>query len=86
MSGRNLRKALLQAEVTKVKGITNGEPPAYDWEVYLKDTARKIIEQQTPNQVLVVRSRLYELLVRLIPPNVIFQVNLTHKTDFQEVD
>lgn len=71
LSGRNLRKALLQAEVTKVKG--NGDPPAYDWEVYLRDTARKIIEQQSPNQVLVVRTRLYELLVRLIPPHIIFQ-------------
>ena len=32
--------------------------------------ARKILEQQTPSQVLVVRSR---LLVRLIPPHIIFQ-------------
>ena len=41
--------------------------------IKIKDTARKIIEQQTPSQVLVVRSRLYELLVRLIPPHIIFQ-------------
>ena len=41
--------------------------------LYNSDTARKIIEQQSPNQVLVVRTRLYELLVRLIPPHIIFQ-------------
>ena len=74
MSGRNLRKAMLLAEVCHVKGVTDGPPPEYDWEIYLKETARKIIEQQTPSQVLLVRSRLYELLVRLIPPNIIFQV------------
>jgi len=73
LSGRNLRKALLLSEVCKVKGITNGNPPEYDWEVYLNETARLILDQQTPNQVLVVRGRLYELLVRLIPTNVIFQ-------------
>ena len=74
VSGRNLRKAMLLAEVCHVKGVTDGPPPEYDWEIYLKETARKIIEQQTPSQVLLVRSRLYELLVRLIPPNIIFQV------------
>ena len=65
---------MLLAEVCHVKGVTDGPPPEYDWEIYLKETARKIIEQQTPSQVLLVRSRLYELLVRLIPPNIIFQV------------
>jgi replication factor C subunit 3/5 len=74
LSNRNLRKALLLSEICKVKGISDGNPPEYDWEIYLKETARKIIEQQSPSQVLVVRSRLYELLVRLIPPNIIFQV------------
>ena len=74
VSDRNLRKALLLSEICKVKGISDGNPPEYDWEIYLKETARKIIEQQSPSQVLVVRTRLYELLVRLIPANIIFQV------------
>ena len=69
---------MLLAEVCHVKGVTDGPPPEYDWEIYLKETARKIIEQQTPSQVLLVRSRLYELLVRLIPPNIIFQVRSFH--------
>ena len=34
VSGRNLRKALLQAEVSKVK--SSQEAPAYDWELYLR--------------------------------------------------
>jgi len=72
LSGRNLRKALLLSEVCKVKGITDGNPPEYDWEKYLNETARLILEQQTPNQLLLVRGRLYELLVRLIPTHVIF--------------
>ena len=75
---------MLLAEVCHVKGVTDGAPPEYDWEIYLKETARKIIEQQTPSQVLLVRSRLYELLVRLIPPNIIFQVKNTYTV--QKID
>ena len=65
---------MLLSEVCKVKGITDGNPPEYDWEKYLNETARLILEQQTPNQLLLVRGRLYELLVRLIPTHVIFHV------------
>jgi len=78
LADRNMRKALLLSEVCKVKGLRDENPPEYDWETYLKETARKIIEQQSPNQVLVVRTRLYELLVRLIPPNVIFRQLFYH--------
>ena len=76
MSDRNLRKALLLGEVCKVKDITNGDPPAYDWEEFLDKTGKMILRNQSPTQILQVRTNLYELIVRLIPANIIFQVRL----------
>ena len=31
--------------------LSDGNPPEYDWEIYLKETARKIVQQQSPSQV-----------------------------------
>ncbi|CBY21333.1 unnamed protein product [Oikopleura dioica] len=73
LSDRNLRKALLLGEVCKVKNITNGDPPAYDWEEFLDKTGKMILRNQSPSQILQVRTNLYELIVRLIPANIIFQ-------------
>lgn len=48
-----------------------------DWEVYLRDTAAKIVEEQSPKRLLEVRERIYELLTHCIPSEVIFKVCLT---------
>lgn len=48
--------------------------PEPDWEVYLKETAHLIIQEQSPKRLLEVRGRLYELLTHCIPPDVIFKV------------
>lgn len=47
-----------------------------DWEVYLKETAQKILQEQSPSRLLEVRGRLYELLTHCIPPDVILKVRL----------
>ena len=60
-----------------------------DWEVYLRDTARMIGEQQSPqryiifhlisetlsffDRILEARERLYELIAHCIPAEVIFK-------------
>ena len=75
VADRNLRKALLLGEVCKVKGITNGNPPPYDWEEFLEKTGKMILANQSPSQILAVRTNLYELIVRLIPAHIIFQVD-----------
>lgn len=49
-----------------------------DWEVYLKETANFIIQDQSPKKLYEVRSRLYELLVHCIPPEIIFKVYYFH--------
>lgn len=48
-----------------------------DWEVYLHETAQKILQEQSPTRLLEVRGRLYELLTHCIPPDVILKVRRT---------
>jgi len=75
-SNRNLRRALLMLQTcaTQKSPLTKdqliSEP---DWEVYLRDTARMIGEQQTPQRILEARERLYELVAHCIPAEVIFK-------------
>lgn len=75
-SNRNLRRALLMIETAHVAQypFTNdqeiNEP---DWEVYLRETARMIAQQQQVEKIIQVRERLYELLCHCIPPDVIFK-------------
>ena len=44
-----------------------------DWKTYLNGTAELIVRQQSADSLLKVRNRLYELLSRCIPTNVIFE-------------
>lgn len=47
--------------------------PQTDWEVYLRETANAIVSQQSPQRLLEVRARLYELLTHCIPPEIIMK-------------
>jgi replication factor C subunit 3/5 len=46
----------------------------HDWEIYLNDTAKMIVMEQSPQKLLQIRSRLYELMIHGIPSEVIFKV------------
>ncbi|KAL5257205.1 hypothetical protein ACHWQZ_G012216 [Mnemiopsis leidyi] len=75
-SERNMRRALLMCETCKVQQYplspdqTVDDP---DWMTFVKQTAMKIIEEQSPKRLLDIRSRLYELLAHCIPPETIFR-------------
>jgi replication factor C subunit 3/5 len=77
-SNRNLRKALLMLEAAKVQAAGRAlsdqqNIPATDWEVYIKELARDICLEQSPQKLLVAREKLYELLVNCIPPTTIMK-------------
>ncbi|KAG9351800.1 hypothetical protein AGOR_G00027050 [Albula goreensis] len=75
-SGRNLRKALLMCEACRVQQYpfsADQDIPDTDWEVYLRETANAIVSQQSPQRLLEVRARLYELLTHCIPPEIIIK-------------
>lgn len=44
-----------------------------DWQVYIRNTAKLIIAEQSPKKLLEVRSRLYDLLTHCIPCDLIFK-------------
>ena len=43
-------------------------------QVYLRETANAIVAEQSPKQLLLVRQRLYELLTKCIPTEVVMKV------------
>ena len=75
-SKRNLRRALLLSEAlftVQYPFTIDQEINEPDWEEFIQETSRIIIQQQNPEKILVIRERLYELLSHCIPPNVIFK-------------
>ena len=73
-SSRNLRRALLMLEATKVKSFPFTEDQAVqvpDWVEFTQYIGRLIIEQQSPSQLLSVREKFYELLTHCIPQDII---------------
>lgn len=88
-SNGNLRKAILVLEtlysqnkdLNSVNDLTIAKP---DWEVYGNETADLIIKVQSPEQLLLIRGRLYELLVHAIPARLILKTladRLVEKVD-----
>lgn len=77
-SNRNLRKALLMLEAAKVQAAGRAlseqqDIPATDWELYIKQLARDIVSDQSPQKLLAAREKLYELLVNCIPATTIMK-------------
>jgi replication factor C subunit 3/5 len=73
---RNLRRALLMLEATKVQNGSNilnidQSIQLPDWELYICRLAREILQEQSPSKLLQAREMLYELLTNCIPSDVI---------------
>ncbi|KAI1747861.1 P-loop containing nucleoside triphosphate hydrolase protein [Xylaria castorea] len=80
-SGRNLRRALLMYEAVHAQNekVTDTTPiPPPDWEALISQIAKDMMDQHTPAQILVIRSKLYDLLTHCIPPTTILKT-LTFK-------
>ncbi|XP_064637150.1 replication factor C subunit 3-like [Lineus longissimus] len=75
-SNRNIRRAILTCEACKVQQYPfspDQEVTEPDWEVFLRETAIQIVQEQSPKRLFEVRGRLYELLTHCIPPDVIMK-------------
>jgi len=75
-SNRNLRRAILMFEGAKVKQypfIPGQQPRVADWERFVDEMGRLIIEEQSPQRLLLVRSKFYELLTNCIPPEIVLK-------------
>lgn len=77
-SGRNLRRAILQFEATRVSiGALELPPDAPimrgDWEYACQDAAMLMTRTQSAAQLVLVRKRVQELLAHAIPPDVVLR-------------
>ena len=78
-SSRNLRRAILMLETTRVHAnSTNLQASGHqiqktDWEIYITQLATEITREQSPQKLLAAREKLYELLVNCIPASVIIK-------------
>ncbi|KAI0067329.1 P-loop containing nucleoside triphosphate hydrolase protein [Artomyces pyxidatus] len=72
----NMRKAILVFEALKMQTPDLSGPLSIakpDWETYCHKVADMIVKEQTPQQVMEVRSKFYELLSHCIPPTIILK-------------
>ncbi|MEW5320349.1 MAG: hypothetical protein WDW38_011427 [Sanguina aurantia] len=75
-SNRNLRRALLTLEVSRVQQYPFQEGQKVegaDWELYVAEVAADILTEQSPKRLYLVRGKLYELLANCIPPELIMR-------------
>jgi replication factor C subunit 3/5 len=48
-----------------------------DWELYIMNLAKDIVQEQSPQKLMAVREKLYELLVNCIPATIILKTLTT---------
>ncbi|KAF2859421.1 P-loop containing nucleoside triphosphate hydrolase protein [Piedraia hortae CBS 480.64] len=78
---RNLRRALLMFEAVHAQNetVTDKTPvPPPDWEALIEAIASEIIEERSPQRILQVRAKLYDLLTHCIPATTVLKT-LTFK-------
>eukprot|EP00939_MAST-03C_sp_MAST-3C-sp1_P001073 g1073.t1 len=86
-SKRNMRRAVLNLEVCKVQQYPFTDDQRVeipDWERFVDEIVREIMQEQSPRRLLLVRKKLYELLVNCIPSVVILRTmakQLVRKVD-----
>lgn len=75
-SGRNMRKALLMFEATYASTPApdaNTQLPPPDWESLVQQIASDVIRERTPQMILTVRAKLYDLLTHCIPATMVLK-------------
>ena len=75
-SGRNLRRALLMFEAVYAQHPEPSEKtpiPPPDWEMLVAQVAEDCIRERSPQQILIIRAKLYDLLTHCIPGTVVLK-------------
>ncbi|KAK7544096.1 P-loop containing nucleoside triphosphate hydrolase protein [Phyllosticta citribraziliensis] len=74
--GRNLRRALLMLEAVHAQNenVSADTPiPPPDWEALIAQVAKEIVAERSPQRILQVRAKLYDLLTHCIPATTILK-------------
>mmetsp|Transcript_9336 Transcript_9336/g.38287 ORF Transcript_9336/g.38287 Transcript_9336/m.38287 type:complete len:369 (-) Transcript_9336:139-1245(-) len=76
-SRRNVRRALLALEACKAQrypfGVDDQPVDVPDWELYVKAIAKGITDDQSPQRLLQTRDKLFELLAKCVPADLILK-------------
>jgi replication factor C subunit 3/5 len=78
-SNRNVRRAILMLQTCYVEDYPFKAPfkqssiPLPDWEVFIGKVATLMTAEQSPKQLLMIRTKFYELLVHCIPAETIIK-------------
>jgi len=78
-SQRNLRKAIIMLQVSStesnelVMGDNAVRIRTAPWQLFIDELAKCVVEEQSPQRLLLARQKLYELLANCIPADVIFE-------------
>eukprot|EP01126_Amoeba_proteus_P012901 TRINITY_DN1536_c0_g1_i5.p1 TRINITY_DN1536_c0_g1~~TRINITY_DN1536_c0_g1_i5.p1 ORF type:complete len:261 (-),score=40.35 TRINITY_DN1536_c0_g1_i5:152-934(-) len=76
MSNRNLRRAIMTLQACHVDQYPfqpDQKIHQPDWEIFISSIVTLLLSEQSPKQLLLVRSKFYELLVHCIPPTEIMK-------------
>ncbi|KAK3446445.1 hypothetical protein EUGRSUZ_A02136 [Eucalyptus grandis] len=75
-SNRSLRRAILSFETCRVQQYPftiNQVISPMDWEEYVSEIVSDIMKEQSPKRLFQVRGKLYELLIKCIPPEILLK-------------
>lgn len=82
-SQRNLRRALLMLQVSATESnrlVLGASTDTKDariktapWQLFIEELARLVVEEQSPQRLLLARQKLYELLSNCIPADTVFE-------------
>jgi len=79
---RNLRRALLMLQVQSTESNqlvmaenenSSKKLKTAPWQLFIEELARIVVEEQSPQRLLLARQKLYELLANCIPSDIIFE-------------
>lgn len=88
-SGRNLRRALLMFEAVYAQNPAVSEKtplPPPDWEILIAEIAQDCIKERSPQMIMQVRAKLYDLLSHCIPATMVIKVLCFKLVEKKEVD
>ncbi|KZV64506.1 P-loop containing nucleoside triphosphate hydrolase protein [Peniophora sp. CONT] len=75
-AGGNVRKAVLMLEALRMQNPSLNAPLSIakpDWETYCAKVGDMIVAEQTPQRIMDVRAKYYELLSHCIPPTIVLK-------------
>ncbi|KII67373.1 Replication factor C subunit 3 [Thelohanellus kitauei] len=75
-SDKNMRRALLMLETCKLAQYPFNDDQEIElphWQVYIRNLANEMLQSQTPEKLMQIRTQFYELLSKCIPVDIIFK-------------